>query len=187
MQLVKAIKQVSGVSFTDVILAAISSSFSEYISKNSTTDVMYNAIATPKVPEATKLLILPQQNNETSLICENVVYYSVRHLPICKNIKVLERLNLVKHQGGFLKCSYQIIVDYYIFNFLFSTFSDVILKRILNCSRITAVITNLPAPLKTTFFSDNVLEDLVMWSISKVSTDAGISIVISTYINYKFQ
>ncbi|KAK4882041.1 hypothetical protein RN001_005360 [Aquatica leii] len=181
MQVVKEIKQSNGVSFTDVILAAISSSFSEYILKNSTTDVTYTSIATPEVPQATDLLISPHQSNDTSLICKNVVYFSVRHLPIYKNINVLERLNLVKNQGGFLKSSYQIMVDYYIFNFLFATFPYVILKKILKRMRVTAVVTNLPGPPKTTCLSGNILEDILMWSISKSSTHTGISIVILTY------
>ncbi|KAF5295550.1 hypothetical protein FQR65_LT10413 [Abscondita terminalis] len=182
IQLIKEIKrQVHGISFTDVILAALSSSLSQYIIKNSTTIPNHITVSTPEVPKAKDLLNTAMQGDEASLTCKNKVHFSLRSLPVDEHMDMKQRLNLLKDQGGFLKSPYQIMVDYYVMTFISSTFPDMILKKIFNCMRNSAIVTNLPGPPKTTCLSGHPLEMMIMHSISKSSTNTGISCLFSTY------
>ncbi|KAK4882040.1 hypothetical protein RN001_005359 [Aquatica leii] len=181
-QVVKEIKKhFRGVSFTNIILAAISSSFSNYFLKNISTISTYVPIITPEIPEATELLLVQYQDNKSSLICKNKLCYFIRYLPIHKNYSTLQRLNIVDNQGGFSSNSYYIMATYNYLNFLFSTFPDIIIKKVLKLVPTTAIVSNLPAPPKTTCLSGNSLEDIITFSICRSLLNTGISIVILTY------
>lgn len=175
-----------GASFTDIILTAISMALTKHFKKNSALNIPEHiTVATPEVPDATKLLQnSTSYNGKKETVCQNKVKFSLRKLPIGKEFRRSDkRLEIISKQSSYFKNPSEVEADYIVTHSCFALLPVPILLRLFKLIRYTAIVTNLPGPKATSFCNGHHLQDILVWSISKNTTRTGISFLISTYDN----
>ncbi|XP_044735639.1 uncharacterized protein LOC123297887 [Chrysoperla carnea] len=165
----------SNIRFCDVIISAISVSFSKYFQQKS--------VKTPN----TMTLVIPVRAEMENIQFGNKIELTNRFTvgfvdaPLNFEQKSIQQLEKVHIQTERLRNSLEFAVNYWLIKVLAGVLPSQILKVLLYSEHATAISSNIPGPSKIILSDDMCLNDLIFWIPNRGRTGVGISIL--TYGN----
>ncbi|VVD03247.1 uncharacterized protein LOC126972452 [Leptidea sinapis] len=156
LQIVKEIKKLQHVHFSDILTAALSNGLREYFMQNML-----------RIPDKAAVIIPIRLNSKKSLILENNFTVSILDLPL------KEDLADISSSCEELRKSADPLTNHYLLK-LCSVFPNSILKTLFNSSQATMVFSNIPGPSHLSLCGGS-LQSLVFFAPNKGTTGVGVT------------
>ncbi|KAF2892496.1 hypothetical protein ILUMI_13674 [Ignelater luminosus] len=184
VQKIKSIKKrIPRVSFSDVLLTAISASFSEFFTKNSALTEKVTVVL-PVLVGASELRKIKSMELR-NLKVQNEFSSVALDLPICMSnapdqVDIISRLNLISKRTKALRSSFHYSINRLVTKTISTCLSQPLLVLISKSSSYTAILSLLPGPPKVTCFDGStIISDFIGWNPN--AFDIGSTMLITTY------
>ncbi|KAF2892498.1 hypothetical protein ILUMI_13676 [Ignelater luminosus] len=188
VQKIKRIKnKIAGVSFSDVLLTAVSASFNEFFNKNSAF-IREISVILPVLAGSTELLCTKRIEPKDIKVQNNYSTLSL-DLPICiskppDKIDIINRLNLISRKTKALGTSFNYSIHKLITETVWACLPQTLLAYVPKLTSYTAILSLLPGIPKVALDCSNgsvMISDIIAWDPHEFSIES--AILINTYDN----